>query len=139
MKQSNQRSGRARALAPSTVAALGLLCVARLSAPDLAYAHGGGGFHGGGGGFHASGGFHGGGFRGGEFRGGEFRGGEFRGGWRSGAGWFYPYAYGDYPYNGYADYSKTSSPQTWYYCANPAGYYPYVTQCTTSWQAVPAS
>jgi hypothetical protein len=28
---------------------------------------------------------------------------------------------------------------TWYYCQNPAGYYPYVTQCPTPWQAVPAT
>ena len=25
----------------------------------------------------------------------------------------------------------------WYYCTNPAGYYPYVPQCGTPWQAVP--
>ncbi len=29
--------------------------------------------------------------------------------------------------------------QTWYYCANPAGYYPYVAECRVGWQAVPAS
>jgi hypothetical protein len=29
--------------------------------------------------------------------------------------------------------------QTWYYCSNPAGYYPYVTQCKTGWAPVPAS
>jgi hypothetical protein len=28
--------------------------------------------------------------------------------------------------------------QTWYYCANPQGYYPYVPQCAVAWQAVPA-
>lgn len=27
---------------------------------------------------------------------------------------------------------------TWYYCANPQGYYPYVAQCPVGWQAVPA-
>jgi len=27
---------------------------------------------------------------------------------------------------------------TWYYCDNPAGYYPYVAQCTAPWRAVPA-
>src|SRR5271165_518649 len=37
------------------------------------------------------------------------------------------------------DNSQPSSSQTWYYCSDPAGYYPYVTQCNTGWQAVPAS
>lgn len=27
--------------------------------------------------------------------------------------------------------------QYWYYCWNPAGYYPYVTHCPGGWQAVP--
>jgi hypothetical protein len=27
---------------------------------------------------------------------------------------------------------------TWYYCDNPAGYYPYVAQCTAPWRPVPA-
>jgi len=31
------------------------------------------------------------------------------------------------------------SSQTWYYCSDPAGYYPYVTQCNTGWQTAPAS
>jgi hypothetical protein len=38
--------------------------------------------------------------------------------------------------------TTTSQPyasQTWYYCSDPAGYYPYVTQCNTGWQAVLAS
>lgn len=30
-------------------------------------------------------------------------------------------------------------PQYWYYCANPAGYYPYVPQCPVGWQRVPAT
>jgi hypothetical protein len=25
----------------------------------------------------------------------------------------------------------------WYYCSDPAGYYPYITQCDTGWQPVP--
>ena len=29
-----------------------------------------------------------------------------------------------------------TAPRYWYYCANPAGYFPYVPQCSTSWQAV---
>ncbi len=28
--------------------------------------------------------------------------------------------------------------QTWYYCDNPAGYYPYVSNCSTGWRQVPA-
>jgi hypothetical protein len=29
--------------------------------------------------------------------------------------------------------------QNWYYCSDPPGYYPDVTQCNTGWQTVPAS
>ena len=32
-----------------------------------------------------------------------------------------------------------STGQFWYYCTNPPGYYPYVSQCGTNWQRVPAS
>lgn len=34
-----------------------------------------------------------------------------------------------------------SSPQAqfWYYCSNPAGYYPYVPNCSVDWQKVPAT
>jgi hypothetical protein len=128
----------------------------------------GGGFHGGefhAGGFHA-GGFRGGGFHAGGFHGGGFHGGGFHGGvagvhggygdhwyhgWRNGQyGWwwgdglgstYYPYDYGwdAYPDNGYYGYTQPYTAQTWYYCSDPAGYYPYVTQCNTGWQAVPAS
>jgi hypothetical protein len=28
--------------------------------------------------------------------------------------------------------------QTWYYCDNPKGYYPYVSQCASGWRQVPA-
>ncbi len=31
------------------------------------------------------------------------------------------------------------TPHYWYYCANPAGYYPYVAQCTVNWKRVPAT
>jgi hypothetical protein len=126
--------------------------------------HGGGfaGLHGGGfhsGGFHGhEGGFHGGGFHH-RFR--HFRGGFGFGGiyapfwWGDG----YPYNhygyYGNYPdyrsygydpgssyYGNYPNYGYGSQPnarQTWYYCSDPAGYYPYVTKCNTGWQPVPAS
>lgn len=30
-------------------------------------------------------------------------------------------------------------PQNWYYCRNPAGYYPYVAQCRGQWEQVPAT
>jgi hypothetical protein len=127
---------------------------------------GGGGFHGGGGGGFHGGGFHGGGFGG--FHGGGFGGfhGRFaamhegfggrhdgfrerhegfrdRRGFVGGLGFgYYGYPYGwdyNYPDYGYYDYSQPYSSQTWYYCWDPAGYYPYVTQCNTGWQAVPAS
>jgi len=28
--------------------------------------------------------------------------------------------------------------QTWYYCGNPKGYYPYVAACNAGWRQVPA-
>jgi hypothetical protein len=43
--------------------------------------------------------------------------------WLAGAG--LAWTYYSYPWNAY--------------CSNPAGYYPYVTQCNTTWQTVPAS
>jgi hypothetical protein len=27
----------------------------------------------------------------------------------------------------------------WYYCTNPAGYYPYIAQCAVDWKRVPAT
>jgi len=121
--------------------------------------HGGGGFHGGAG-LHA-GGFpgvmpQGGGFHPQSFHGGAFHNDGFhRGGLRYGFGgpgagvalglgtvyapfaWDYYYPYADS--YGYPDYSYSLSPaQYWYYCSDPAGYYPYVTECNTGWQTVPA-
>src|SRR5436309_6873258 len=116
--------------------------------------HGGGmgGFHGGFGGMHGGGfgGFHGGGFHEGGFHEGGFHGDRFHDGrfgrdrFRDNRFFFggvfaYPYGWDYYPDNGYYDYSQPSASQTWYYCWDPAGYYPYVTQCNTGWQAVPAS
>jgi hypothetical protein len=115
------------------IAAAALLCVIAVSQPNLARAEG----HGGGGGFHGGGfgGFHGGGFRPafrvsheGGFHDGRFHDGRFFGG--VGLGGYYPYD------GGYYDYAQPSYSQTWYYCADPAGYYPEVTQCYTGWQAV---
>jgi hypothetical protein len=121
------RIGRALAIAAA------LLCATALSQPNPAYA---GGFHGGGGGFHSGGfgGFHGGGFHGGGFHDGRFHDNRFF----FGGSFAYPW-WGYYPDYGYYGYSQPDSSQTWYYCSDPAGYYPYVTQCNTGWQAVPAS
>jgi len=107
--------------------------------PDLAR---GGGFHGGGfhGGFPA---FHGGGFRAGfpAFHDGRFHHHGFHrgfvvvpafGGWWWGGGWGWPYYY--YPSGGYYGYRAYA----WYWCSDPPGYYPDVTQCNTAWQTVPA-
>jgi hypothetical protein len=89
----------------------------------------------------------------GEFRGGSrggsvvLRGGERAGhwshGWRNGSyGWWWdydPYLWsGDGAYDDYSGYGQTYASQSWYYCADPAGYYPYIAQCNTSWQTVPA-
>jgi hypothetical protein len=127
------------------LAAAALLFAAVLCQSRLANASpngGGGGFHGGG--FHG-GGFHGGGFHGGhfgEFHGHGFHGHGFGGFHRGGFGilaWpYYPYPYGSdyYPEYDY-DPGQYSAPRTWYYCYDPTGYYPYVTQCNTGWQAVP--
>ena len=34
--------------------------------------------------------------------------------------------------------APVAAPQYWYYCQNPQGYYPYVAQCGSLWQKVPA-
>jgi hypothetical protein len=141
--------------------AAALLFAAAIGLPQAAdAAHGGGGgggFHGGGGGFHGGGGgFHGGGFHGGGFHAGGFHGGGFHGGGFHrgvgvgvgfgglyapyGYGWDYSYPYADtYGYPDYGYYQQPYATQYWYYCSNPAGYYPYVAQCNTGWQTVPAS
>jgi hypothetical protein len=125
MKQLNEYRARPR-IGRALAITAALLCATALSQPNLAYA---GGFHGGGGGFHGGGfgGFHGGGFHGDRFHDNRF----FFGGSFGDPGWGY------YPDYGYDDYTQPS--QTWYYCSDPAGYYPYVTQCNTGWQSVPAS
>ncbi|MBV8338255.1 MAG: hypothetical protein JO358_23055 [Alphaproteobacteria bacterium] len=123
----------------------------------------GGGLHGGGiGGFH-SGAFHGShwddhanafreGFVGLHSGSGTGHGGNWYHGWHNGRyGWWLvgpglAWTYYDYPWSGYYpdygydyDYSQPYVGQTWYYCSDPAGYYPYVEQCNTDWQTVPAS
>jgi hypothetical protein len=77
-------------------------------------------------------------------------------GWGWGWGWpyygwpYYGYAYG-YPYYGYTAaypvYTPASPPSAtyvekgqssdyWYYCPDPAGYYPYVQTCNKTWMQV---
>jgi hypothetical protein len=127
MKQLNEYRARPR-IGRALAIAAALLCATALSQPNPAYA---GGFHGGGGGLHGGGfgGFHGGGFHNGRFHDNRF----FFGGSVGYPWWGY---YPDYEYD---DYSQPYSSQIWYYCSDPAGYYPYVTQCNTGWQTVPAS
>ena len=139
----------------------------QLAAANPAHGGGSGGnFHAGGSGFRGGvshsggaqgGGFHGGAFHGGVFRGGGFRAGGFHGGFHHGLRggvavgvggifapnvWYYGYPY--YDYNGYypdygdSGYAQPDAGPVWYYCSDPAGYYPYVTQCNTGWQTVPA-
>jgi len=108
---------------------------------------GGGGFHGGGGGGHGGGGWHGGGWHGGGWHGhggwyGGY-GGVYIGGWPYWDDGYYPgyYTDGDDYYDYPPDYAAPSGPvpgqtSNWYYCHNPAGYYPYVQSCAGGWQAV---
>ena len=107
----------------------------------------------GGGGGHGGGGWHGGGSR---WYGSV---GVYVGpGWGWGWGWPYygygwPYAYGyGYPYYGgyaasYPVYAPAYAPSVtyveknpatsyWYYCTDPAGYYPYVPRCNQPWNRV---
>ena len=143
--------------------------VAHAAQSGRGFHSGGSGFHGSGfAGLHSGGlrgGFHGheDGFQGGGFHHG-FR--HFRGAFGFGGiyapywwGYGYPYYsygydgsypdyryygydpgssyYGNYPDNGYG--SHPNARQTWYYCSDPTGYYPYATKCNTGWQPVPAS
>jgi hypothetical protein len=76
------------------------------------------------------------------------RGGEPAGHWHH--GWHnghFGYWLGYNPYlwsddGGYDDsyaYGEPNGSQSWYYCSDPAGYYPSVTQCNTAWQTVPTN
>jgi hypothetical protein len=80
-----------------------------------------------------------------------WRGGRYAWWWYGGGIW-YPYAAPIYPYpNPYlpptvvvqqvAPQPQPLQPQSqsWYYCPNPQGYYPYVPQCNVPWQSVPAA
>jgi hypothetical protein len=60
--------------------------------------------------------------------------------WRVGPLWYF-YATPIYPYpDPYVPPIIAVPPPapTWYYCANPRGYYPYVGRCFMPWRAVPA-
>ena len=64
--------------------------------------------------------------------------------WIVGGVWyFYPSRMESYPDPYQPPTAVVAAPSTatqyWYYCANPAGYYPYVPQCAVAWQAVPAN
>lgn len=145
--------------------ALVLVSALALGTASMAAPNGG---HGGGhasaaGGFHGGashGNWHGGG---GAWHGGYHRYGAYYGGFGWGLGWglgwgwwgwpaFYsPYYYDNPFYYGVTTYQyETPAPVTvqtapqpgapsYYYCTNPAGYYPAVGTCQVPWQAVPVA
>jgi hypothetical protein len=112
---------------------------------------------------------HGGGFRGGDFHGRDFghfgarelhawRGGGWRhelhdgrfAWWWVTNGFWYLYPVPIYPYPTYVPPAivaqqpppvPTGLPptQSWYFCDNPQGYYPYVASCNGPWHEVPAT
>ena len=65
-----------------------------------------------------------------------------------GSGWYgdpyygYPYSYRYRPYvvvpepPVYIERGVTPASALWYFCGNPEGYYPYVTQCSMPWRTV---
>src|ERR1700731_299688 len=63
--------------------------------------------------------------------------------WNAGGIWFW-YNAPAYPYptvvsdNYYEEPEYNESGPTWWYCYNPAGYYPYVPSCYGQWTPVPA-
>jgi hypothetical protein len=65
---------------------------------------------------------------------GDGHGGHWYHGWHNGRyGWW---LWG--PGLAWTYYNQPFASQSWY-CSDPAGYYPYVTQCNTGWQSAPAS
>lgn len=66
--------------------------------------------------------------------------------WVVGPGWYY-YDTPIYPYPAtinttvvaQAPVTGPAPAQSWYWCANPAGYYPYVSECPAGWTSVPAT
>jgi hypothetical protein len=74
-------------------------------------------------------------------RGGEHT-GHWQRGWHNGRyGWqwgYDPYLWSsDGTYDASYSDGQPDVPRSGYYCADPAGYYPYVAQCYTGWQTVP--
>jgi hypothetical protein len=67
--------------------------------------------------------------------------------WMTAGGWYYPEPI--YPYPTYVPPPIVVQPpalpggpppaQSWYYCDNPRGYYPYVPACNGPWREVPAT
>lgn len=115
----------------------------------------GGGFHSGNAGGAPSGGWQG----GGNWQGGGWHNNGWHGGTSVGVviggpglwwgGWPYYYPYASYPYGApYADYAPQPPAEYveqapvntqafyWYYCTDPAGYYPYVQNCNAAWMQV---
>jgi hypothetical protein len=143
---SAMRKSRMQKLAIACIAAFAVL--GGIEAADAQMHGGGGGSHGGGGfhdggGFHGGGGFHdGGGFHGhGGFHGGGFH-GHSHGSFFIGApiifgSGYYPYGYFD-PYGYSYPYEQQDSGSNYWYCRDPAGYYPAVPTCPSGWlQVVP--
>jgi hypothetical protein len=156
MQQARENGAR-----PGMGTAAAVLFTAALCQPNLGHA----GPHGGGGGFHG-GEFHGSGFKGfheSGFYGGGWHGG-FAGlphgfgghschrfdGWRNGRdGWWRVPGWDGLPIHIRSGVTTLTTatrttasftpPGIGYYCSDPAGYHPYVTQCSADWQPVPAS
>jgi hypothetical protein len=125
----------------ATAAALAIAIAVAQPISAQARGAGGGHFHSGGG-VHADG-FHGAGFHTASMGYMHFAGGHEGhwhvhgcGGWGWGGAWPLVGLYDDDD-DGYAYDDSPTSTQYWY-CQNPAGYYPYVTSCTTTWQPLPA-
>jgi hypothetical protein len=98
--------------------------------------------------WHGNGNWHGNGTGNWHGSAGAWRGGGWQRGWHDGRfGWWwavpgydwYAYDYPVYPYPAYPVPLPAPAPagSYWYYCQNPAGYYPYVQQCAGPWQPVP--
>jgi hypothetical protein len=145
------------------IAIAAVMGLAMMTGADIASARGQGGGASSGGGGGRSGGAapaHGSGGHGGH-HGGRYYGGWYGGLYFAGLGlgygyWGWPWYYGAYPYYagayGYDPYpysvyesapisyaepsEETAQPSLWYYCTNPAGYYPYVKNCSALWLPV---
>jgi hypothetical protein len=72
----------------------------------------------------------------------DWHNGRFGWWWTVGGVWYF-YAEPVYPYPLYVPPAEAEMPagqppaQTWYFCDNPSGYYPYVASCPTPWHEVP--